>query len=364
MAQTVTVTPPKFAWLLPPPASNREDGYRYYWTGPIASVPAATRATLARDVRRLFRDLHPPDARLLDPRGPSLWLATAGSGTQCHYDVADNVLVQLSGTKRVRCFPPGAGAKHLHVFPDAHPRARKAQVDFDRVPAEGDEAARRFPHFAAAPPPALDAVLRPGDAVAIPAFWFHHVENGEDTAAEGGAAPSVSVNSFSLSRPMMVAQQIFRRASLRPLRLMGAGHVATGAAAEDEALALASSLLRVLGTALVRGLRVVEEGREEAFVRRYLLEARYGPLRCGNPDGGHRDNEGGGRPRKSLTPAQRQAAQTCVVQVLPDFRRLLAEEEGDGAGIALLVGLHLLELWAVELVGAPAVAAAWDGALA
>ena len=46
------------------------------------------------------------------------------------FAVADNVLCQLSGLKRVRCWRPDAHHA-LHVFPDTHPRARKAQAPVD-----------------------------------------------------------------------------------------------------------------------------------------------------------------------------------------------------------------------------------------
>ena len=36
------------------------------------------------------------------------------------------------------------------------------------------------------------------------------------------------------------------------------------------------------------------------------------------------------------------------------------DDGSDGVGIALLVALHLLELWAVEIVGPTFVAKAWD----
>eukprot|EP01043_Picozoa_sp_COSAG02_P071072 COSAG02_NODE_12841_length_1484_cov_1.373285_2_plen_311_part_00 len=123
----------------------------------------------------------------IDPRGPSIWIGSAGSATQAHYDVADNVIVQLHGTKRLRCYPPHA-ATQLHVFPDAHPRARKSQVNFD----DPDHA--RFPLFNALPSPALDVTLQPGDALSVPAFWFHHVENDV-------SGPSVSLNLFAPSAP-------------------------------------------------------------------------------------------------------------------------------------------------------------------
>ena len=67
----------------------------------------------------------------------------------------------------------------------------------------------------------------------------------------------------------------------------------------------------------------------------------------------------------------------CIDRILPDFRLLelsCGEEEvaqqhksrgetSDANGIKLLVALHLLELWAVELVGPKLVAEAWELAL-
>ena len=68
------------------------------------------------------------------------------------------------GHKRFRLWPPGAHFA-MHVWPDAHPRARKSRLaDLDAAVAAG-----------ALPPPALDLVLGPGDALFVPAFWFHHV---------------------------------------------------------------------------------------------------------------------------------------------------------------------------------------------
>ena len=92
------------------------------------------------------------------PRKTSLWVGGSGSTTHCHYDVADNILGQCAGAKRVRCWAPSAHWA-LHPFPDAHPLARKAQIAIADLPA-----------------PDLDVLLEPGDALTIPAFWFHHCE--------------------------------------------------------------------------------------------------------------------------------------------------------------------------------------------
>lgn len=131
----------------------------------------------------------------VDPRGPSIWIGSAGSATQAHYDVADNVIVQLHGTKRLRCYAPHA-ATALHVFPDAHPRARKSQVNFDEPDHD------RFPLFSTLSLPALDVTLQPGDALSVPAFWFHHVENDP-------SGPSVSLNLFAPSRACVASFNAF-----------------------------------------------------------------------------------------------------------------------------------------------------------
>ena len=41
------------------------------------------------------------------------------------------------------------GIFNLHVFPDAHPKARKSQVDFDIIDdnADDDVHKERFPHY-------------------------------------------------------------------------------------------------------------------------------------------------------------------------------------------------------------------------
>ena len=192
--------------------SEETDEFRY-WTSPLASGAPELLARLPD-----FERLHDAEAGRglpTDPRGPSLWVGSANSATQAHYDVADNVLVALHGAKRLRCWPPSAAGK-LHVFPDAHPRARKSQVNFDQP----DHA--RFPLFAGLPPPSLDVTLEPGDALLLPAFWFHHVENDPLGCAPGWLAgaihpeaewlllsvcsPSVSMNLFAPSAALLASQ--------------------------------------------------------------------------------------------------------------------------------------------------------------
>jgi len=282
-------------------------------------------------------------------------MGTSGSGTQCHYDVANNIIVQLYGTKRIRCYPPSMGVYNLHVFPDNHPKARKSQVDFDydtQKHNKNDDMINRFPHYYQhIPQPALDVTLQPGDALQIPAFWFHHVENGYRSDIYDREESSVSLNSFSLSKQMMIAQQIFQKASNPMGRSINKDQV--------------PAILRALGITLLQKLDIDEitTGKEMDFIQTYLLEARYAPfnIMIGDSDTTSKQVQ------HALTNEQIQTINTCIEKIIPDFHLLIqGDVEGDdqdGTGIALLVALHLFELWAVELVGTNSVAKAWDEAL-
>lgn len=340
VAHTMSASPIELSSLLDK-APKDKDPHHYYWTSPISNAAPS----LLQDEFSWYKELHDPsDTPLLDPRGPSLWMGTSGSGTQCHYDVANNVILQLYGSKRIRCFHPSLGVSHLHVFPDAHPRARKSQVDFD---APATTSRERYPHFENLPPPTLDVTLRPGDALEIPAFWFHHVENGKvPNNDDGDDLPTVSLNSFVLSQPMMIAQQIFQKAS-RPL----------GGSCSIEQV---PDALRYLGVSLLRGLNVGGEDEQDRLIRRGLLEARYLPL-----VGDTVREEQSSSQTLPLTEDQQNAIKACIARLLPNFEDLVMEGRNldERNGIRLLVALHVLELWAVELVGASFVRQAWEEAM-
>lgn len=306
-----------------------------------------------------------------DQRGPSLWVGSAGSSTQAHYDVADNVIVQLHGSKRLRCYPPHA-ATCLHVFPDAHPRARKSQVNFD-APDHG-----RFPLFAALPPPALDVTLQPGDALSVPAFWFHHVENDPD-------GPSVSLNLFApspacvLSPPAYVPSAIssagyaaahcvrvclcvcsrFRLMAAQPIFAHRVPAVSTGTAAGGATSGVALAMLRHMGTGLLDGLRASQPllPAPDVFGRQ-LVASRYTPLlNCGSALVTE--------PEAAVDATAVAEADEVLYSVLHYFEQLRSSvvagcsDQDDASeaheyadAVVEIVVAHLLELWAVQLVGA------------
>jgi hypothetical protein len=98
-----------------------------------------------------------------------LWIGN-GSRVSAHFDMADNVAVVVAGHRRVVLFPPEQAA-NLYVGPLDVTMAGQptSMVDIERP----DPA--RFPRFAAAQATAGVAHLAPGDAILIPAMWWHEI---------------------------------------------------------------------------------------------------------------------------------------------------------------------------------------------
>lgn len=118
--------------------------------------------------------LHQPASSL------NLWI---GSGhVEClHYDLMDGTLIQLHGAKQIVLFPPSQTA-NLYPYPvSAHLRhGLKLRSWFSRVyPNRPDF--QTFPKLREACQHRRDVTLNPGEALYIPAGWWHEVTAiGED----------------------------------------------------------------------------------------------------------------------------------------------------------------------------------------
>ncbi|TRO96600.1 cupin-like domain-containing protein [Glycocaulis profundi] len=102
---------------------------------------------------------------------PRLWLGNAIT-VSTHYDLSDNIAVVAAGRRRFTLFPPEQ-AKNLYVGPLDRTIAGQPVSMADPDDPDFD----RHPRFETALGHALTADLEPGDAIYIPALWWHHVRS-------------------------------------------------------------------------------------------------------------------------------------------------------------------------------------------
>ena len=98
------------------------------------------------------------------------WFGPAGTYSPLHHDPWRNLLVQVVGSKRVRCYAPCA-APALYPFDAAHHHGMRTNCS--AIPDHDAACPLAFPLFAAAP--SLEAELQPGDALFLPPRHWHAV---------------------------------------------------------------------------------------------------------------------------------------------------------------------------------------------
>lgn len=125
------------------------------------SVPAST-------IVPSFADENPMP--LLPPSiGPRLWIGNR-SRVAAHFDVDRNIACAVSGARQFTLFPPDQIA-NLYVGPLDFNMAGPSTSLVDFANPDFD----RHPRFANALDAAIPVDLQPGDALFIPAYWWHHV---------------------------------------------------------------------------------------------------------------------------------------------------------------------------------------------
>lgn len=95
----------------------------------ITAIATPNNTTLVNQfqwLKQIHHHTSEHDPLVVVPCGPSLWMGTAGSSTQCHYDVVNNMIVQFYCVKCMSMYRPSMGVKYLHVYPDAHTQETKS----------------------------------------------------------------------------------------------------------------------------------------------------------------------------------------------------------------------------------------------
>ncbi|MEL7046268.1 MAG: cupin-like domain-containing protein [Pseudomonadota bacterium] len=132
-------------------------------------------AIQAAPVRKVFRDWEEENPSLWLPEtvAPTMWVSMA-SCVAPHSDVHDNVAVVVAGSRRFTLYPPEE-IVNLYLGPllSSPGGVPTSSVDIR------DPDLQRHPRYADAAARAMRCTLFPGDAIYIPALWWHAVESLE-----------------------------------------------------------------------------------------------------------------------------------------------------------------------------------------
>lgn len=130
--------------------------------GNDAYLTAYNSASNRAALKVLERDLGQLDAYLTDAPG-MIWIGPGGTFTPLHFDLTNNLIAQVTGTKEL-LLAPAAETPRLynrrHVFSDVHDLA---------------DAARLAAYPLAKEVRPLAVTLNPGDALYVPVGWWHQV---------------------------------------------------------------------------------------------------------------------------------------------------------------------------------------------
>ena len=149
---------------------------------------------------------------------------TTGGLQPARYSLQDELLAQLQGRRRVLLIPPSAAFEGMFPYPVTHPYDTYSMVNLEVLDAG------QWPGCTQVR--GLVAVLRPGDVLHVPAFWFAHQQDLEKESAtlrfvlhQGTRAPDPAAASLRLSRVVeeRVAAVEGPSAVRRWISLIGAG---------------------------------------------------------------------------------------------------------------------------------------------
>jgi hypothetical protein len=138
------------------------------------------------------------------PPGVMFWIANSPDVTvHSHYDMEDNFLIQLTGTKTITLSEPMLHP-YYNIYPTYHPRSRQSQniflINLNNFVTSNITTNSTW-----------EIILHEGDILYIPAFYFHSVHySGSNSQMKMGVRikPSSSVNLWFRSNAFDVIQQL------------------------------------------------------------------------------------------------------------------------------------------------------------
>ncbi|GAB1602796.1 tRNA wybutosine-synthesizing protein 5-like [Argonauta hians] len=137
-----------------------------YYLRSLGDDPRSSIANITEQFPQLAQDLNIPDVFPSQSFFSSVFrIASRSTQLWTHYDVMDNILMQIKGRKRVVLFSP-QDAHNLYLQD-----GKSTVLDIDHVNID------KFPLFPKVT--RYECILEPGDVLFIPALWFHNVISEE-----------------------------------------------------------------------------------------------------------------------------------------------------------------------------------------
>jgi len=167
------------------PATDRHYYFQAGVDRPDRAKPEAERGFISRDLPSFSGS--EPTLFNFDPsraKGMQCRFGERGVTAASHYDGGRNMVAMVHGAKRYILSPPKA-CKYLAVEAErSHPGFRHSMLNFGRmsrldgggddgVPGPDDAEQEKLRRASAAP--AVETVLRRGEVLYIPSFWFHYI---------------------------------------------------------------------------------------------------------------------------------------------------------------------------------------------
>jgi hypothetical protein len=185
----------------------------YYLTGDGKTTSLVFRGQKHELLGQLLDDVSFPSGLTPDSvQSVGLWISASNTTSWLHFDTQGqhNLNVQVAGEKIVTLVSPDQFAC-MYTFPSRRGRAFNfSQVNLSNVDQE------IFPMFQNAK--ALEGVLRPGDCLFLPAFWFHSFRGVQEFNCNVNfwwMAPTVEMTASSLHSSFLQLQEGYRKASNR-----------------------------------------------------------------------------------------------------------------------------------------------------
>jgi len=172
--------------------NGADQSHFYYYSGNLMQDQFAflrAKTDIVKHVQSLVQD-----TVIRKKLTANVWIGKAGVQATAHYDSVHNVYIHLAGTKVLRLLPPSA-VQYLQVHGRMHPYACQSRYKhlstgdlFKRTFCVLSEACttthstptlntdqRSNEYISQYNRDAVEIVLKPGDVLYIPPFWFHEV---------------------------------------------------------------------------------------------------------------------------------------------------------------------------------------------